>query len=356
MLHVFYGSKSGHAHRYLCRGDEMRGARGTCLGVGGVRVNKEVSRQLLAAVAPHAIDAATVAAERAAATHTERLTALQHELDDARYEASLRQRRHEAVDPDKRLVARELESRWETSLERVKLVERKIEQALEGTARAPTLDRERLLSLARDLPAVWNRTGLDMKPKQRIVRALVEEVVVDVDDEQHEVALAIHWSGGQHTELRVRRNKAPSFPIAKRGLAVDVIRKMAGRWSDREIAVTLNRMRCRAEDGFTWTQVRVQETRERLGLAAHAGAESRRQTASADSVAQRLGISVPSVHKLIRQGVLPATQIAPGAPWEIPVAALDSEAVRIGTQKIIARRPNNVAVLQDLKTLRLPGI
>jgi DNA invertase Pin-like site-specific DNA recombinase len=356
MLHVFYGSKSGHAHRYLCRGDEMRGARGTCVGVGGVRVDKEVSRQLLVAVTPHAVDAAISAAERATTLHTERLTALQHELDDARYEAALSQRRYEAVDPDKRLVARELESRWETSLERVSLLERKLEQVRTTLDQAPTFARERLLALAHDLPSVWNRAGLDMKPKQRIVRALVREVVVDVDDEHHEVAIAIHWIGGRHTELRVRRNKAPSFPVAKRGLAVDIIRKMAASWSDREIAMALNRMRCRAEDGGTWTQVRVRETRQRLGLAGHNGAESRRPTVSADAAAHRLGIAVPSVHKLIREGVLPATQIAPGAPWEIPVAALDSEAVRIGTRKIIARRPNNTAALQDLKTLRLPGV
>ncbi len=72
MMRVFYGMKSGHAHRYRCRGDEMRGASGLCLGIGGVRVDRAVAGQLLEAVSPHAIDAAVEAAERAAHANDDR--------------------------------------------------------------------------------------------------------------------------------------------------------------------------------------------------------------------------------------------------------------------------------------------
>ncbi|WP_407674592.1 helix-turn-helix domain-containing protein [Paraliomyxa miuraensis] len=72
--------------------------------------------------------------------------------------------------------------------------------------------------------------------------------------------------------------------------------------------------------------------------------------------AEHLGVCVASVKTLIRSGLLPASQILPGAPWEIPPDALSSEQVRIGVQKIVDRRPANSQVLQDLKTLRLPGV
>jgi hypothetical protein len=65
---------------------------------------------------------------------------------------------------------------------------------------------------------------------------------------------------------------------------------------------------------------------------------------------------VSSVYKLIRERVLPATQLLPSAPWQIPVAALDTKAVKAGVQQIIARRPRNYQVLQGDKTLRLPGL
>jgi excisionase family DNA binding protein len=79
------------------------------------------------------------------------------------------------------------------------------------------------------------------------------------------------------------------------------------------------------------------------------------ETISADEAATRLGICVGSVHKLIREGVLPATQLMHSAPWRIPAAALETEAVKTGVRQIIGRRPRNYRVLQDVKTLMLPG-
>ena len=76
---------------------------------------------------------------------------------------------------------------------------------------------------------------------------------------------------------------------------------------------------------------------------------------SVDETARRLGICVGSVHLLIRDCALPATQLMPSAPWQVPVAALDTEAVKIGVRAIIERRPQNFDKLQDVKTLKLPG-
>ena len=134
------------------------------------------------------------------------------------------------------------------------------------------------------------------------------------------------------------------------------MRKLGGRFPDREIAVTMNRMRCRSEDGGTWTMVRAHELRERLGIAAFDPETSGPETISAQETAHRLGLCITSVHQLIREGSLPARQLMPSAPWQIPVEALESEAVRIGVRKIIARRPGNIKQLQDLSTTRLPGI
>ncbi len=117
----------------------------------------------------------------------------------------------------------------------------------------------------------------------------------------------------------------------------------------------MNRMRCRSADGASWTTVRVRELRERLGIAAFDPAAPGAETISVEETARRLEICVGSVHRLIRQGVLPATQIMPSAPWQVPVAALETEAVQAGVREIVARRPRNFASLQDVKALRLPG-
>jgi hypothetical protein len=136
---------------------------------------------------------------------------------------------------------------------------------------------------------------------------------------------------------------------------VEVIRKLGGQWPDRQLAVTMNRMRCKAADGSSWTAVRVRELRERLGIAPFDPAAPGVAAISVDETARRLQICVGSVLRLIRQGVLPATQLMPSAPWQVPLAALESEAVKIGVRGVIERRPRNFTVLQDGKTLKLPG-
>ncbi len=356
MLHVFSGSASGHAHRYVCRGDAERTGQKGCLGAGGVRLDKAIIRQLLLALEPCAVEAALAAAERARREHDDVRGVLQRELEDAAYEVRLAERRYAAVDPEKRLVARELEARWERALAHRHALETKRAAVDAVTATLPPVDRATLLTLAQDLAVVWNAPGTDTRTKQRLVPLLIREVVVDGDDGTNEVIAVMHWQGGRHTEVRVARVRTGRYPADRRPNAVDVLRRLGGQWPDRPLAVTLNRMRCRCpEGGESWTSVRVQTLRERLGVPAFDPAAPREPTVALDDAARRLGICIGSVYRLIRDGVLPATQLMPAAPWQIPVAALDSPAVVIGVREIAARRPRNLARYNDEKSLRIPG-
>lgn len=127
------------------------------------------------------------------------------------------------------------------------------------------------------------------------------------------------------------------------------------KWPDHDLAVTMNRMRCKSSDGKTWTTVRVRELRERLGIAAFDPASNDGELISVEETARRLQICVGSVDRLIEEGILLASQLIPCAPWQIPVASLSSEAVQIGVRGVIERRPRSFEALQDEKTLRLPG-
>ena len=356
MMRIFYGMRSGHAHRYQCRGDVQNEYKGMCLGVGGVRVDRAVSVQILEAVAGHAVEAALCAVQQAAAADADVRKSLERELEQARYEASLAARRHEAVDPDKRLVARELEARWNVALAHVAELETKIAQIDAAAVTRPEVDRAGLLALAHDLPAAWNAPSATERTKQRLTRILIREVVIDQAEEANEVVVTIHWTGGRHTEVRVSRIRSGRYPEDRHPSPVEVIRALGGQWPDRELAVTMNRMRCRSADDATWTTVRVRGLRERLGIAPFDPTNSREETISVDETARRLEICVGSVLRLIREGTLPANQLMPSAPWQVPVAALDSEPVRIGVRAVVQRRPRNIGVLQDQKTLKLPGI
>ena len=356
MMRVFYGMRSGHAHRYQCRGDDAHVGSGLCIGIGGVRVDRAVAEQILEAVSEPAVDAALLAAEQTAkaAEHVRR--AVGRELEEARYEASLAERRYEHVDPAKRHVARELEARWNAALERCAALERRVARLDDEIEARPRVDHDALLRLAQDLPRVWNALETDARAKQRIVRLLIEEIVVDLDDEAHEAVVLIHWIGGRHTEVRVVRRRTGRYPDGRSPSAVEVIRKLGGQWPDRDLAVTMNRMRCKTPDGLTWTTVRVAELRDRLGVAAFDAEAERARTISADAAAHQLGICVGSVRKLIKNGILPATQLMPSAPWQIPADALETAEVRIGLHEILARRPTKALAALDERMLRLPGL
>jgi hypothetical protein len=93
--------------------------------------------------------------------------------------------------------------------------------------------------------------------KQRIIRILIQEIVVDVDEGTQEVVLVIHWVGGRHSELRVPKLKTGQHGRCTKIEAVAIVRQMAASYSDEEIALTLNRLRLRTGAGNTWSEERV---------------------------------------------------------------------------------------------------
>jgi hypothetical protein len=139
---------------------------------------------------------ALVAAEQIEQQRQELRRSLDLELEQARYEARLAARRYEAVDPDQRLVAAELEARWNSALQKTRELEDKLQDFDLGINKARVPSKELLLSLAQDLPAIWNSPSTGTRLKQRIVRILIEEVVADVDESSREIVLLLHWAGG----------------------------------------------------------------------------------------------------------------------------------------------------------------
>lgn len=117
----------------------------------------------------------------------------------------------------------------------------------------------------------------------------------------------------------------------------------------------MNRMRCKRNDGESWTTLRVRDLRERLGVPAFNPGTAGPETISVAETARRLKICVGSVLRLIKAGVLNAKQLMPCAPWEVPIEDLESEQVKIGVQDVIARRPLKVLQYHQNKTLKLPG-
>jgi hypothetical protein len=117
----------------------------------------------------------------------------------------LAERRYAACDPDNRLIAAQLEKSWEATLQRVQDCESRVAALDRPNSAPPTPD---FTELALDLEGAWNPPGVTMRSRQQLVRTLVTDIIARYDADSHEIVLVIHWRGGQHSELRVRKPPA----------------------------------------------------------------------------------------------------------------------------------------------------
>jgi DNA invertase Pin-like site-specific DNA recombinase len=327
-LHVMSPGRRGAFSRYQCVGAKLNhGATRGCLGLGGLRVDAAVEREVLRVVAPGAIEAAVATVDRVAdetdATHR----ALELELRQARYDAARAQRQYDAAEPENRLVVETLERRWNAALERVTEVEQRLGAlAAEGPAHTG-VDREQLLALAHDFPAVWHHPRTDIQLKKRLVRLLIEEIVATVTAEPPQITLTVHWKGGKHTQLVVRKNRAGGHRYCTDREIIDVVRELARSLADGEIARILNRLGYRTGHDNSWTAPRVASLRNGHEIPVFDRAASTRPLTMADA-ATALGVSPMTIRRLIKLNVLPATQPVPYAPWAIRSEDLSLERVQ----------------------------
>jgi hypothetical protein len=204
-----------------------------------------------------------------------------------------------------------------------------------NAARIP--NKETLCSLAQELPAVWNSATTDMRLKRRIVRILVEEIIADVNEANTEVVLVIHWTGGRHSEIRLKKNLTGKHSRCTNLEAIEIIRRMAGRFPDDQIASTLNRLAFRTGTGNTWNEGRIRSVRSYQQLPAYDAKTSSRQTLTLEETSERLGVSHKIVRRLIESKRISATQVVPWAPWEIPAETIECEEVLREIQNIKRR-------------------
>jgi len=309
---------------YRCdRANVMLGQR-RCMMFGGLRIDAAVVRELIRAVEPMAIEAAVLAERRQMERQAEQRHILELELQQARYEASLAERRYAACDPDNRLIAATLEKSWEAALCRVQDCELRLDTATASHAAAPKPD---FAGIAEDLEAAWKTPSVTMRTRQQLLRTLVNEITADLDEEAREIVLTIHWKGGQHSQLRLRKPRAGEHDCGTPDDALAVIRSMATRWSDADIAATLNRMRLPTGQGKTWTAHRVGSIRRVRGIHAYRSAEKDGTWLTMREAAQHCGVTSHRIRRLIQAGVLPAEQVVAGAPYQIRAADLQSERV-----------------------------
>ena len=323
-LSVVYTGRGQARPVYRCDRPNLALGLPRCLTFGGPRVDAAIAEEVLRAVEPMAIEAALEAERRHMENQGERQRIAELELQQARYEASLAERRYAACDPDNRLIAAQLEKSWEAALRRLAACEARLEAMRIPDPAAVMPD---FAGLADDLKAAWNAPSVSMRARQRLLRALVTDIIADVDEAAREVILTIHWRGGQHSQLRVRKPKTGEHGCRTPEAALAVMRSMATRWSDEDIAASLNRMGMPTGQGKTWTAHRVSSVRRVNGIHAYRSAEKTGEWLTMSEAASKLGVTNHKIRRLIKDRILAAEQVVPGAPYQIRASDLEDERV-----------------------------
>jgi hypothetical protein len=192
--------------RYTCGRAAVEYAEPVCQGLAGRPLDDLVAAQVLAALTPAALELSLAAADGLEQERQQLHQHWQQQVERARYEAERARRQYDAAEPENRLVARELERRWEEKLRQ----HRRLEEEYARFQRAQPAgvsaeERAQIAALAQGLPALWQAPGTTAADRQRVVRLLVEEVVVAVQGDSERVDLTIHWAGGQATQHQVVR-------------------------------------------------------------------------------------------------------------------------------------------------------
>ena len=316
-----------------------------------MRIDRAVGAEVIERLQPLGIEAAIGAMEARRAETEEKRRQVDLAIEQARYEVARARRQYDAVDPDNRLVAGELEHRWNERLLALRTLED--ERDAQVTHSAPALteaERERLLALGTDVERAWHSAGATPATRKRIIRTLIEEIIVRVEDDV--LDLVIRWAGGDHTPLRVRKNRVGQHRWATDAGVVELVTVLARQMPDQAIAAILNRAGKKTGRGNGWTRSRVCMLRNHRGIAPYReGERAERGEVTLEQAAEALNVSEATVRRLIADKVLPAAQHCKGAPWVIQADDLQDENVKRAADARRQRRPPSADQRQNVLAL-----
>jgi DNA invertase Pin-like site-specific DNA recombinase len=313
-LTVRYSGVKHNIPRYSCSRGWLDNGEPRCIAFGGLRVDDAVEASLLQVVEPGAIAAAVAADAETGQRRDQVRDALARDLEAARYAVDRAFRQYDAADPANRLVAGELETRWNKTLTHAADIEAKIAAHAASTP-PPEISPLSLTDLASDLRSVWSAPTTDTRLKKRIVRTVIHEVVADIDTEAAEIMLTIHWVGGIHTEIRLpRRRKGQRNSTASDTVAA--VRQLVLIASDDLIAGILNRNGLTTGNGNRWTRERVTSLPSNYKIPLYRPApDGVEPYLNLSKAATLLGITAKTLRLAAEAGEITAVHPLADGPW-----------------------------------------
>jgi hypothetical protein len=309
--------RSKRIYQYRCKGARLQGVAADCQTIGGKRIDQAVVEVFLEVTQPAAMEAAERANEEARKQRETVRRYWEYQIEKAQYEAQRAERQFHAVEPENRLVVRQLEKRWNARLAELEAVRARAQQALQDESLLSDEELSKIGFLSADLEAIWSTATTTNRDRKRLLRCLLEEVQLSTEEEHYDVKIV--WKGGATTLRKVRRIRAGQAHRTPED-TIALVRQLAADFDDAQIARILNKQGRRTGLGNAFTKEKVVSLRghNRIPACSSLRAQDPREGPfNADEAARELGVSMTTIHRWLREGILAGQQITLGAPWRI---------------------------------------
>jgi DNA invertase Pin-like site-specific DNA recombinase len=244
---------------YICQSNYHNGdADKICQSMTSRPVDAAVVEAFLESVSPMSLEVGFRVLEQLEQDLAAQRRQRELQLEQARYEARLAQRQYDAVDPDNRLVASELERRWNEKLERVSHLEQAHAQAeQEAEWNLTPAERQAIQELSQNLPLLWGAPNTTNQERKRLLRMAIESVQLEGVSKAGEIDVQIRWRSGMLTNFAVKRSTPGERSLKTPQEALAKIREMAGEYTYGDIAHHLNDAGYRTAFGRPFTHQHV---------------------------------------------------------------------------------------------------
>jgi DNA invertase Pin-like site-specific DNA recombinase len=287
---------------YVCQKQGIEKAEPKCQWLLGAELDRTIGDLLVETVSPLALEVALAVQDelRARAAEADRLR--RQQVERARYEAELAQRRYLRVDPDNRLVAGSLEADWNEKLRALTAAQEEYER--QRQAEDLLLNQEKraqILALATDFPRLWQDPATPQRERKRMVRLLIEDVTLL----RGEGLMAhVRFTGGATRTITLPL-PLPAWELRRtQAEVVEEIDRLLEEHTDGEVAKILNANGLRPGVAGRFTRLIIRHIRSCYGLEDHATRLRRRGLLTLREMAAQLSVCTATVKDWRRAGLL----------------------------------------------------
>ena len=336
-LSVAYTGSAKNSLRYQCVRGYLDVGLPKCIGFGGLDFDAAVAEEIFKVLAQPAIEATRDAWEKLQAGEDDKISALKLQLQELEYRTQRAFKQYDAAEPENRLVVTELEKRWNACLQNQIELQNKLEK-MQANSNINVPDWKKFSELSGHLHQIFNSEKCNQQIKKRIIRTLINEIVIDIDKQTQMINATIHWNGGIHSQVHAKTRSRGRTRASTDQNIVQAVRELALICDDDIIASYLNKNGVLTGKGNRWTKQRVASLRSSHKIKRkNADNNNQPRYLNLTNTAKYLGVTTTALRRAVDQKEISAKHPLPDGPWIFDFNDLDTEKTKAMVKAIKLR-------------------